>query len=374
MSTGKNQENTIMSRNPQRRALAFARDTSDGFQRDVRARVQAYFRREGKSIHANREMIVKTVLIMLGWSSTYVLILTGIFSPLGMLGLAIAHGFFAALIGMNIAHDALHGSFSGNNLVNRGIGVIFNLIGANDDIWKISHNVTHHTYTNIPEYDGDIRLHPVIRLEPTQRRWWIHRFQYIYAYLFYSLATLFWVFIKDYRKLVEHQSRTPVQKAIPPTKVFRLLGFKVLYYIMFLALPMVLLDLAWYWILFGFVVTHLVEGLVLAVIFMLAHIIEGTEFPEAGPDGKIEMAWADLQMHTTANFAVGSWIMKHLTGGLNMQIEHHLFPHICHTHYPRIAPLVRQAAADHNLPYIEHRTFFGAIASHGRMLKKFGRA
>lgn len=318
-------------------------------------------------------MVVKTILILLGWVSTYVLIVTSVVSPLFMLGLALLHGFCAALIGMNIAHDALHGSYSDNRHVNRLIGLTFNLVGANDYVWKITHNTVHHTYTNIPEHDGDIRLLPIIRLEPTQERWWIHRFQYIYAFFIYSFATLFWVFVKDYVKFFQHASEGQNGKGLPAGQIVRLFAFKVLYYGLFLALPLIVIQLPWYWIVLGFVASHLVEGFVVGVIFMLAHIIEGTAFPEANPDGTMDMPWADLQMHTTANFARKNRLINFLTGGLNHQAEHHLFPYICHIHYPRIAPIVRQTAMEHNLPYIEHETFLGAVASHTRMLKKFGR-
>ena len=135
---------------------------------------------------------------------------------------------------------------------------------------------------------------------------------------------------------------------------------------------MVVIQLPWYWILFGFICAHFVEGFFLAIIFMLAHVVEGTAYPEPGPDGKIDMPWADLQMRTTSNFAIKNRLVNYLFGGLNFQVEHHLLPKICDVHYPRISKIVKQAAKDHNLPYLEHKTFFGAIASHARILKKLG--
>ena len=119
---------------------------------------------------------------------------------------------------------------------------------------------------------------------------------------------------------------------------------------------------------------HAIEGFTLAIIFMLAHIIEGTEYPIPDKEGKVDMAWADLQMHTTANFATKNKLVNFLSGGLNFQIEHHLFPNVCHIHYTKISQIVKATALEYNLPYIEHPTFFGAMASHTRVLKKLGRA
>ncbi len=148
---------------------------------------------------------------------------------------------------------------------------------------------------------------------------------------------------------------------------------KSVYYGIFLVIPLTFIHLPWYWIIFGFLLSHFVEGFTLAIVFMLAHIVEGTEFPEPRSDGSIDMTWAELQMHTTSNFAIRSSAVNYLFGGLNFQIEHHLFPNICHIHYPAISSIVRQASQAHDLPYLEHRTFFGAIISHGKVLRKMGR-
>ena len=150
--------------------VSFGKFKPGNFHTDVKERVNQYFLSNNISKSANSEMVIKTILILLGWSGTYFLILSNLINPLGMLGLALFHGFFAALIGMNIAHDAIHGSYTKNSAVNQKIGLIFNLVGANDYVWGISHNIVHHTYTNIPQHDGDIHQVPILRMEPTQKR------------------------------------------------------------------------------------------------------------------------------------------------------------------------------------------------------------
>ncbi len=352
--------------------ITFGKLTKDGFHKDVITRVENYFETTGITKHANTEMILKTILILTGWVATYALILSNLISPVGMFALALFHGFFTAMIGLNIGHDAIHGAYSKNAWLNKRLGLSFNLVGANDYVWSISHNIVHHTYTNIPEHDEDISQVDILRLEPGQEFKKMHRYQHIYAFFLYCLTSLLWVFKKDYVKFFQKQIGGHYRKSFPRKEVIRLFSYKIFYYIVFLVIPLVVIELPWYWILFGFVAAHFVEGFILAIIFMLAHVIEGTSFPKPGPDGKIDMAWADLQMITTSNFAVNNKIVNYLFGGLNFQVEHHLFPKVCHVHYPKISKIVRETAKDHNLPYLEQRTFFGAIASHARILKKFG--
>ncbi|GJM34719.1 MAG: fatty acid desaturase [Saprospiraceae bacterium] len=352
--------------------VIFGKLKKENFHKDVREKVDQYFQSKNISKNANTEMVVKTILILAGWAITYMLILSNLLSPWAVFGLALLHGFCTAMIGLNIGHDAIHGAYTNNPKLNKRIGLFFNLVGANDYVWNISHNIVHHTYTNIPHHDEDIHQIPILRMEPTQERWWIHRFQHIYAFFLYGLASISWVFIKDYVKFFQHQLGGHYRETFPKREIFRLFFFKAIYYTVFLVIPLLVIDFPWYWILAGFFAAHFVEGFTMAIIFMLAHIIEGTSFPEPGPDGKVDMPWADLQMYTTSNFAAKNPVVNYLFGGLNFQIEHHLFPMVCHVHYPKISEIVKQTAKEYNLPYLEHETFFGAIGSHVRVLKKFG--
>lgn len=352
--------------------VKFESDGKDSFVRDVRRRVDAYFLDNNIAKTANFQMVLKTILILIGWIATYVLILSNLLPGYAVLMLALGHGFFTAMIGLNIGHDAIHGAYSRSPALNRKIGLLFNIVGANDYVWRISHNLVHHTYTNIPHHDEDINQPGILRLEKSQKLRWFHRFQHIYAYFFYGLATISWVFVKDYVKFFQHQLGGHYRASFPRVEVLRLFGYKILYYCVFLVIPLVFIALPWYWILLGFFLAHFVEGFTMAIIFMLAHVIEGTEFPEPDADGSVNLSWGALQMHTTSNFAVNNPVINYLFGGLNFQIEHHLFPNICHVHYPKISQIVRQTSRAHKLPYLEQATFFQAIASHGRILKELG--
>ena len=339
----------------------------------VRQRVESYFAENNLSKHANQAMWVKTIFYLTGFVGLYLLILSNIAGPWTMLGLCLLLGVFNAFVGFNVCHDAIHGSFSANQKVNQALSFVFNLIGASPYIWRLSHNVVHHTYTNMPGHDEDIEIAPgLIRIseeEPVNK---IQRYQHLYAIAVYSLASLSWVFRKDYVKFFQKKIGEQVTGKHPRREYFNLFFYKGLYYFLFIALPLLVLDITFGQFVLGFIAMHLAEGLVLGLVFQLAHVVEGTDFPLTNEAGNVEEAWADHQMRTTANFSPDSPLASFLLGGLNRQIEHHLFPKVCHIHYPVIAKIVKQTAREFNLPYIENPTFPLALQSHYRMLKQFG--
>jgi linoleoyl-CoA desaturase len=340
----------------------------------VKQRVDAYFKDKNLSKNANSLMYFKTAFYLGGFLLFYGLIMSNQFAPLTMLYFAIGLGMFAAFIGFNICHDAIHGGYSANPTVNKTFSYLFNLIGANAYVWSITHNVVHHTYTNMPGHDEDIEVAPgLLRLSPEDKINKIQKYQHFYAFLLYGFASLSWVFRKDYVKFFQKKIGNMDNTKHPKGEVFRLFFFKGLYYTVFIILPLIVLtEITWWQFIIGFVVMHFAEGLVLGLVFQLAHVVEGTAFPYVNDQGNIEEAWAVHQMQTTANFARKSFMATWLCGGLNMQVEHHLFPKVCHIHYPNISEIVKRTAEEFNVPYIENKTFLGALRSHYKMLKKFG--
>ncbi len=336
-------------------------------------RVSQYFKENNISKHANGTMIAKTVFILFGTIGTYALLLSNTLPAWAMLIVAMANGFFTALIGLNIAHDAIHEAYSSKPFVNKALSVCFNIIGANDYIWRIKHNLIHHTYTNVPGYDDDLENSPIIRMNPKQELWWIHRFQHIYVFFLYPLASLSWVFAKDYSNFFKTKIGQYDNSKKPAIEWFRLIFYKITYYAIFIVIPVMVIELPWYYLLIGFIALHLVEGLTLSLVFQLAHVVEHAAFPLASDKGKLQKGWAEHQMYTTADFARTNPVVNFLFGGLNFQIEHHLFPKVCHVHYRKIAPIVKYTAEEFDLPYIENPTFFGALKSHVNLMKEFGR-
>jgi linoleoyl-CoA desaturase len=343
------------------------------FYATVRNRVDMYFEEQNLSVHANDKMWFKAFFFLGTFIALYFGILLGNFSPLVMLTMAIFLGVFGAFVGFNICHDAIHKAFSNKPIVNKTFSFLFSLIGASAYVWSICHNIVHHTYTNIAGHDEDIDVAPgLIRFseeEPVNK---IQRYQHIYAFGLYSLAMLSWVFRKDYKKFFQTKIGSQVANH-PKIEYFNLFFFKFLYYFLFIILPLIVLNITWWQFIIGFLAMQFAQGLVLGLVFQLAHVVEGTSFPLPNDDGNIEEAWAAHQMMTTANFAVDSKLAGFLCGGLNRQVEHHLFPKICHIHYPAIGKIVKETALEFNLPYIESPTFLSALGSHYRMLRKLGK-
>ncbi|MCF8268498.1 MAG: fatty acid desaturase, partial [Crocinitomicaceae bacterium] len=236
-------------------------------------------------------------------------------------------------------------------------------------------NVLHHTFTNVEGFDEDIDA-PVKLLRFSPHTEWrpVHKYQYLYAWFFYSMMTIMWFATKDYKQarryskmgLVSSQGKSLVSHWVS------IIAGKLVYAIVFLVLPLIFAPVFWPYVLLGFVIKQVVSGLILALIFQPAHVIPDTSFEKPGESGDIE---ADAKVHqllTTANYGVRSKWFTWLVGGLNFQVEHHLFPTICHVHYRGISEIVRSTALEYNIPYYSNRTFFSALKAHGKMLKMLG--
>jgi linoleoyl-CoA desaturase len=318
-------------------------------------------------------MIFKTVFFVSVAIALYVIIITSILPLFIQLGGAILLGMTMAFIGFNVCHDALHGAYSSNKKVNRALGFMFNIIGANAYVWNLTHNIVHHSYTNIVDHDEDIEIAPgLIRVNESDRSNKLQRYQHIYAFFLYCFTTLSWFFRKDYLKFFQKNIGDSHINKHPKKEYFNLFFYKALYYSLFIALPLLLMDLTVWQFIIGFVAMNFAEGLVLGLVFQLAHVVEDTEIRHAD-NNSIEDAWAVHQLKTTANFAPRNKLANFLCGGLNLQVEHHLFPKICHVHYYRLSAIVQQTAREFNLPYNVNRSFFSALRSHYLLLKRLGR-
>lgn len=353
--------------------LKFSSSTDSSFYATVRSRVNQYFIQNQLSQHANASMWGKTIFFLAGFFGIYFTIILG-HLPVGMLlMLSLLLGLFSAFVGFNVCHDAIHGALSGNKKVNKIFGFIFNLVGANPYVWSITHNIVHHTYTNIPGHDEDIEIAPgLIRISEEDEMNPIQKYQHWYAFPLYSLASLAWIFRKDYKKFFQKKIGA-YQNNHPKLEFFNLFFYKAIYYFLFIILPLLVLNISWWQFIIGFLLLHIAQGLTMGLVFQLAHVVEGTNFPSPNESGIIEEAWAEHQMRTTANFATHNKFASFFLGGLNRQIEHHLFPKVCHIHYGEISIIVKKTALEFCLPYHENKTFLSALRSHFMMLKKFGK-
>lgn len=353
--------------------VTFPRGDPARFGPEVKARVAAYFAERRLSDKATASMKVKTVLLLLLTFGSYGLILSNMFSAWAMLGLAVMMGVGVAGVGFSVAHDALHGAYSSRPWVNRVLGLAFDLLGANGYMWKITHNVIHHTYTNIHGVDEDLTVSPLLRLSPDAPRRPIHRFQHWYALPAYSTSTLFWVFVKDFKYFLQKDLGPYRNRQHPRSEVAILAVTKLLYFGWTIVIPLLVLQVAWWQFGIGFLAMHLTAGTILGVVFQLAHVVEGAEHLLPDEAGTMDSAWMIHEMRTTSNFGRRNRLLSWYVGGLNYQVEHHLFPRVCSVHYPALSGIVESTARECGVPYHAQPTLFAAVRSHFRTLRRLGR-
>lgn len=354
----------------------FSTEVNREFAATLRARVRDYFKENNITENANMLMVRKSIVLLSVYFFTFGLILFGgIQNVLILFLLWMIVGAFKAFIGTAVMHDALHGSYSKNSWLGKFLEFSAVVIGADPMIWKIQHNGLHHTYTNIEHVDEDIQPRFFFRFTPHQTRRWFHKYQHIYATAIYSISTLIWVTIKDFLKLFAYRREGHVKPGAPfRNHLIGMIFRKGLYHMIFLVTPLLILDQSAGLTILMFIAMHLVAGFTLSMVFQPAHLLEDSEFilPEDGEE-MIEQNWLVHQLLTTTNFATKNKIVGYFAGGLNFQIEHHLFPHICHIHYPKIAPIVKQTSEEFKIPYHEKKTMIGAIKGHFQLLKILGR-
>jgi linoleoyl-CoA desaturase len=356
--------------------LKYSQKKDREFAATLNKRVRSYFKENNISRHANFNMKIKTVFMISLYFIPMGFLLSGSIQSVGLVGLMyLIMGLGTAGIGLSIMHDANHGAYSKNQNVNRILGKIIIFIGGFASTWKIQHNVLHHTYTNVEGYDEDIQPPKFMRFSPNAEHKPIHNYQHLFAWFFYGLMTLSWMTAKDFKQLIRYKKLdlTKTENKKFNLLLLELVLSKVFYYLMMIVVPLLVLDIAWYWIPIFMFGLHFVAGSILGFVFQPAHVVPEIEYYTANNDLSIDENFAIHQMQTTSNFAPRSRILYWLIGGLNYQVEHHLFPNICHVHYKKIAPIVRETAEEFGVPYNSHTTFLSAIAYHLRMLKAIGK-
>jgi linoleoyl-CoA desaturase len=355
--------------------VKFSKSRTDDFSKELRKRVNQYFKENNISKYANANMVLKTVFMLALYLVPFILILTVAEASWFVVLMWVLMGFGMAGIGLSIMHDANHHAYSKNKYVNIVLGKLMWLIGGSDVNWRIQHNVLHHTYTNVSGMDEDIQIDPLMRFSPEQKLRKGHRFQFIYAWFLYGFMTLMWSTTKDYAQWKRYKEKDLIktQKLSARRFLWTLISTKTVYLTITVGLPILFSSLPWWGTILGFVLMHFVAGLTLAAIFQPAHVVPTSSFESPNEEGTIEVDWASNQLMNTANFAPKARIFSWYVGGLNYQIEHHLFPNICHVHYRKISNIVRDTAFEYGLPYYSYKTFGQALKGHAKMLYNLGR-
>ncbi len=343
----------------------------NAFQLELRRRVEEYFRTTGRRPRDCWPMYVKTAILLGGFTVVYTLLVFVDQTWWQGLLLAVLLGLSAAGIGFNIQHDGGHQAYSDHPWVNKLMAMTLELIGGSSHLWRWKHVVLHHTYVNITGHDTDIDLGLLARLTPHQRRLAYHRWQHLYLWPLYGLLAIKWQLLDDFRKLISGRiSNQPVPGPKGRELVIFIAG-KAIFFTMAFGIPLRFHSIGVVLLYYG--VAGLVAGMALSVVFQVAHCVEEAEFPLPREDtGRVEQAWAIHQAETTVDFARRSRVVAWLIGGLNFQIEHHLFPRLCHVNYPAISKLVEETCREFGIKYTEHRSFRAGLASHFRWLRRMG--
>jgi linoleoyl-CoA desaturase len=319
---------------------------------------------------AYRILWAKSALVLAWTLASYLLLLLVTTTPPAVVAASISLGLAAAGIGFCIMHDANHGAYARSRTVNRLAAHSLDLIGGSSYVWRVKH-LAHHTYTNVADHDPDIDALPFARFEPTQpRRFW-HRYQHVYMWLLYALVTVRWQAVTDFTFLARGSvGRSRFQRP-RGWNLAGLVGGKTFFLVWAILLPL-WLHSPWH-VLLVFAIVSAVASLALTVTFQLSHCLE--EAATLAPDGLSDTPeWHVHQVLATSDFAPRNRMIRWYVGGLNHQIEHHLFPRVPHTLHPQLADIVRRTAADCGMPYTSHPSAWTALRSHTRWLKQMGAA
>ena len=338
---------------------------------ELKRRVDAYFETSGRGRRDAASLYGKTAFLLTAYLALYVVLVFVARTWWQALPAAVLLGFVAALIGMNVQHDGGHGAFSDRPWINRWAARTLDLIGGSSYYWHWKHGVLHHTYANVEGHDTDVDVGLVGRLTPHQRHLWFHRWQHLYLWPLYGLLVMKWQFVDDFGEWVhgrmgEHRVPRPSGREAVTFVVGKLAFFTLAF-----AVPLLLHPLASVFACYA--IAAGVAGLVLSVVFQLAHVVEEAAFPVPSVDaGRLEDTFAVHQLRTTVDFARASRLTTWLTGGLNFQVEHHLFPRISHVHYPKLTGLVEATCREFDVPFLAHESFGAGVASHFRWLRRMG--
>ncbi|HWU77606.1 MAG TPA: acyl-CoA desaturase [Rhodanobacter sp.] len=344
----------------------------NAFHQELRRRIDAEFKRMGCSQRDSPRMYLKATIILIAFALTYAALVFFASNGWQALLLSIVLGITTAGIGFNIMHDGGHQAWSERRWVNRVLAMTVDMVGGSSYLWQWKHGRFHHTWVNVAGHDSDIDLGVLARLSPLQRRRPWHRWQHLYLWALYAVTVIRWHWYGDFRDVITGTiGERPFARPRGGDLVVFVLG-KLVFFTLAFGLPLVFHPLEA--VLLFYIVTAAVAGVLLALVFQMAHVVDAAAFPAPRAGSlKMDTPWAIHQLQTTVDFARGNRVLSWLIGGLNFQVEHHLFPRISHVHYPVVSRVVKGACREFGISYLEQPTFAAAIASHYRWLRRLGR-
>lgn len=352
--------------------LRFSKDEGTEFYKELRRRVDDYFRSHHISKTGNATFKFKMFMYFFLDILLYSLMITST-STIGFFSFYLLMGLSILLTAFNISHDASHGVAVQSKFWNKLLFQIsFNLQGNNAYVWGKNHTESHHLYTNVEGSDIDVLNNPLFRMTDSQERKWFHKYQWLYAPVLYLLYSLNWFFFRETLMIFNVSSRT-IRVTIPRVEIFKLVLFKLIYIAYMIILPILVLSIPWVYVLFAFLLNHFMVSLIFVGVLGVSHVSDYVHHPKPDSDGRLSMSWPKLQMLTSIDYNSDSVFCNWILGGFNAHALHHLLPDICHIHYLAILPIFREVAKKHNIHYME-MNYLEALASHFRQLIVMGKS
>lgn len=342
-----------------------------GFYKTLKLRVDEYFAQEKLHYHGNWQIFLKTGIILTGYITCYISLVFFTHNIWAALFIGFLLSQFYVMIGFNIQHDANHNSYSKHSWLNKLGSLSLDFVGGSSELWKQAHNFLHHTYTNIDNIDADMETLSLLRLNPHQEWKPWHRFQHLYFVFVYAILLFYWIYLSDFQKLISGKIGDYKLPNLGYKRLTILFSFKAFYIFYALILPCFFHPI--YHVIIANLLILGMVGFNLSIIFNLAHIMNKNEFPIT--QGQyLQDEWAIHQVKTTANFATNNWFLTWYLGGLNFQIEHHIFPRMSHIHYPNIHHIVKKTCEEFNIDYINYGTIGEAVIEHINYLQMLGKS
>ncbi|MCB9224162.1 MAG: acyl-CoA desaturase [Crocinitomicaceae bacterium] len=343
------------------------------FASELSKRVRRYFKEHKLSTYGGNRLLFKAILMIAFYLAPLVLVFTIHMSPWIALLLMVVMGIGKAGVGMGVMHDAAHGSFSKHQWLNKLMANSMILFGSNVLNWKVQHNLLHHTYPNVYEWDNDVDTKGILRLSKNSEYHRVFRYQYLFGPFLYSFMTISrfsteFKWLKEYNKL----GALKIYNTTYRSALWKLILIKISYLFVILALPMMITDYSWWQVLIGFLVVNMVSSMIMGTIFQMAHVVEDMNEPIPDDNFEIQDQFFVHQLKTTSDFGIKKTLLSSYIGGLDFQVEHHLFPHISHVHYPKLSLIVQETAREFDQPYNSQKSFYSAFRSHIRTLKRLG--
>lgn len=338
----------------------------------LRGRIQHYFKSNDLSIYAEDKAYAKALVLIGTYGLTYYALLHANRFD-GYLMLCVALGMLKIFVALNVAHDAAHGAFFRSKALNDWLLFAFDALGANGYMWKLRHVHSHHAYANIPNHDADIKQSSLVRIFPNAPLRYLHRFQHVYMPVLYGFYSMHWLLFRDVKDFIDTPPNSRQIKKHHTIELIRLIMGKLIYFTMMIAIPYQLLAFEFYQVILGFVITQITASYTVAIALASAHVGHGAEFPEPDNSNLMPHSYLMHQIITTTDFATRSLLVTHLYGGFNHHVIHHLFPQICHIHYPSLTKILKNTCSEYNIPYKENKTLYDAIIAHYQLLKERGK-